>query len=929
MGFLEHIAGSVSKESLPYLYKRCFIFPTQRSCYQFHQLLRKRFSDESFIYPEIITIQNFIRRFADDAVSDEFTLLSVLYPLHETLTNTQQSFDKFIPWGQQILKDFDEIDKYLVKAAQLFSAVTAQKQLEEDFDLSEETKQYLDDFLNTIDEKKAGLYQQEFLKTWKVLGDLYPQFQKALREKRISYEGMAYREIIEKLQSQQLQFPYEQIHFCGFNAFSNSEEKLVQILSEQYHLETWWDAEDSFMQNTYHEAGNFLRRYKILFTGEKHHWISEGSSPEEKMITITGIASDIGQAVYAAHKTAGSSQENSCIVLCDEHLLIPLLGYLPSNDINITMGFPVIHSAAFMAVSHLLNLLRNAKTSENSRVFYYKDIMTLADDPYLSALFTDIRSLKEEVAYSVPYISLTTLLKFGKETELINILKCDTQSVVLLDHIIRVLQTLSSPDNYFTLPKEYILKELYSIRQQIEESSMEISVSGLCRIIPLYFSSARIPFDSNRESPIQIMGFLETRLQDFETVTILSLNDDILPGTNRTNTFIPYNIRRSFGLPTFEQFDGINSYHFYRLLKRAKNIELIYNNALSDNASERSRFIRQIEYEWNGETHPIVVQQLNAETQLVHTIPNHLSIPKTERIKTALRSMEFSPSSLKLYLNCPVQFYLKYIAGIREPDELQADPDAAQFGNVLHHAMELLYQPLIGKKITSELIGKMLKEKTFSAFLDEGAEKAGIPKSLFHGKNKLQWRILERIGTKILESDASETDFELQGTETELLFDKIKLNDGSWATLKGKIDRIDKLHNGSIRIIDYKTGKVELAKFPKDNSEKEMNNFFSKIFHETATDHSITLQGLIYALLYNKTNPGNDVIIGFYKATDLSSGIHYLNEGISIPEWLLEEFEKRLGLLLSEIIYEKDSFEMSEDKNAYAYSPYGDLLGLT
>ncbi len=924
MGFLAHIANSISEESLPYLYKRCFIFPTQRAGYNFQQLLKKRFSDRSFIYPEIITIQNFIRRYADDAVVDEFTLLTEIYPLHEALTNTQQSFDKFIPWGQQILKDFDEIDKYLVDAEKLFSAVFSQKQLEEDFDLGDETKQYLRDFLNTIDEAKAGEFQQEFLKTWKVLGDLYPLFQQALREKRICYEGMAYREMIEKLQSNNLSLPFEQIHFCGFNAFSNSEEKLVQLLSEQHHTETWWDADVDFMENVHHEAGNFLRRYKTLFSGEKHHWITDAVPMAEKNISITGIASHIGQVEYVAGKTIPENTGQTCIVLCDEGLLLPLLNYLPTQDINITMGFPVVHSGAYMILNRMLQLYRNSKASPNSTVFYYKDIMGVVDDPYLSGLFRDIPGLKQQIGFSVPYVSLSILEKYFKESWLPDIFQSGLTAAEVLQKIMHVLLHMTSTDNYFILPKNEVITTLHALQQRILESDLDISIAGLCRIVPAQFTAKRIPFDSNRESSIQIMGFLETRLQDFENVSILSLNDDILPGTNRTNTFIPYNIRRSFGMPTFEQFDGINAYHFYRLLKRAKNIDLIYNNALSDNASEKSRFIRQIEYEWNNRVH---TQQLHANALLTHRIPDTINIPKTGEMKTYLRTVAFSPSSLKLYLNCPVQFYLKYIAKIEEPDELQADPDAATFGNVLHNAMELFYRPFVDQKITGDIISKALQEKSFLTYLDEGSEKAGISKNLFHGKNKLQWRILERIGTSILTLDSHDPEFKLIGTETELIYEKIQLNDGSFATIKGKIDRIDKTASGITRIIDYKTGKVELARFPKDDSEKELGDFFKKIFHQTTTDHSVSFQGMMYALLYKKINPTEEVSIGFYKATDLGSGIHYLNGGNPIPASLLAIFEKKLGELLSEIIYEKDSFDMSDKEDAYAYSPYAELLG--
>lgn len=922
MGILAHVAGAVSKESLPYLCKRCYIFPTRRAGYQFRQSLQTRFPDTAFIFPEILTIQELFRHYADDAVADEFTLLTILYPLHESLTRSGQPFDKFLPWGQQILKDFDEIDKYLVTADNLFNAVFAQKELEAEFDLGEAGSQYLRDFLRTIDSERSGMYQDAFLKTWRILGDLYPLFQNALRGQQICYEGMAYRELVDKLRSNALQLPYDQIHFCGFNAFSTSEEALVQQLAADYHIETWWDADDHFLEDAHHEAGNFLRRYKTMFSGDRHHWITEGVAPEAKAVQVTGIPSNIGQAAYAAQQLESNGGRSTCIVLCDEQLLLPLLRLLPHYAVNITMGFPVAHSAPFMIVRQMLNLYRNAKTG-GSPAYYYRDMLAVCEDPYLSSLFRDLAGFKEKLAMSVPFLPEPILKAHLKDPEQAGLFHAGGHAPQLIGQLIRLLEPIQSADLYFNLPKTHILKALYALRQQVESSGVEISASGLHRILLAHFSAARIPFGSDLESPVQIMGFLETRLQDFDQVVILSLNDDILPGTNRTNTFIPYNIRRSFGMPTFEQFDGVNAYHFYRLLKRAKAVDLVYNNAMSDNASEKSRFIRQIEFEWPA----ITTQQLHPDIRQDRQAPASISIRKTNDMREALQKQAFSPSALKTYLNCPVQFYLRYIAGIYEPDELQADPDAAQFGNVLHHAMELFYKPMTGLPIGINGIGTALQQKPFSEYLDEGAEAAGIPRSLFHGKNKLQWRVLERIGLVILENDGKEEPFELLRAEEELRMEGFRLDNGTTITIKGKVDRIDKLADGRIRIIDYKTGKVNLATFPRNDSDKETNKFLEKLFNETSTDYSVSLQGMIYALLYRHADPEAAILVGFHKAGDLSSGIQYLNDGEPVPGWVLQVFEERLRKLLNEIVYEKDSFDSSPDESAYQYSAYGSLLG--
>lgn len=934
--FLEQIANTITKENLPYLYTRCYIFPTKRAAIYFTDFLKKKFPSENFILPETITIQDFITNYSSFIIKDDWHLLLELYQIQNELTHIHQPVEKFLPWGKLILKDFDECDKYLVNATQLFSVLKAHKEVDEAFSISEETRKYIEQFiLTTSSKEKENIFKENFIKTWALLGEMYTLFKSKLHKNNFAYEGMAYREVYESLKDESLKLPYSKISFCGFNALSVCEEEIFKTIEQQYDTEFFWDADEHFLNNKLHEAGNFLRQYQQKFAGKNSHWIIGNELKKNKQFQIVGISSNVGQTQYVAKEVMShcmqqnKKNETTAIVLCDEHLLNPLLYNIDVSNTNITMGYSIAHGELYLFVNALLNFYCNARISENKTEYYHKDIAVLIQYSFFKNKIKEIDKLENILPFFIPYFPEEILAEFFPK----DFLHHQHTSRDILNTVLNIILNTKNDDAYFLPIKDVIIEQLKLLLFSLQEKNIDINRNALPFIVKQFLSGIKIPFakaDNDKEINIQIMGFLETRLLDFDNLYILSLNDDNLPGTNKTNSFIPYNLRKGFGLPTFEQFDGINAYHFYRLLKRAKNIHLIYNNQVGDNMSEKSRFIRQIQHDLatkdNTMNECIAIIDNNKTNQIIPS--NLIRVKKTTNITELLRQRAFSPSALKVYIKCPLQFYLKYVEKIDEPEELEDEIDAAIFGQILHKVLELVYQPYINIHLTQEKIKSFSTAEFLVEKIKNACEILELPKEITHGSNKLQLKIIERIAQKIIENDAINEHLLILKTEEKFIWNQLKLDDGSFATIQGTFDRIDKVNENAIRIIDYKTGAIELPKFPDDN-EENIQAFLDVLFVFDKKDFSAAFQGILYALMYYKLHDCHEIYIGFHHAKSMKDGIAYLNEQQQISINLLLHFENRLSTLVSDIIYKEEYFIQSTNDNAYQYSVYAELLGIT
>lgn len=906
MNFIQQIVEhTLRKYSIQELKDNLYIFPSKRAVAIFNQILKDKTEGQTYILPETKTIQEFFIEYSRISIVDEFYLLQKLFIIHESITQSGQTFHQFISWGKLILKDFDEIDKYNIDTEYFFDVLQAHKDIDEHYELKNLTNEYLQIFYKHLENDKKGILYDDFVKTWQHLGATYKQLQATLITENIGYEGMAYKKLVRDIELDKTSIPYNNIIFCGFNAFTYCEEKLLDILLNKKNIETWWDVDELFMNNDWHEAGNFLRNYKQKYTGENHHWCFDRN--EQQTINIVSLSSNVGQVHYA--KSLINPKENNAIVLCDESLLEHCQPIFDKDIVNITMGSKVKNSNVCNIIQNYLSCIQNI----NENFIYIKDFATLISYHELEHIVSKESNIKSIEHYSFP-IEINSLSSYIDDESFLNLFKnLDTRQIIFnCISLIKILALQTENEKIIARELTRVLEHFHKIvNYDIIQSIKDIKL-----IIQNYILNSAIPFETKRDNNIQIMGFLETRLQDFESLYILSLNDKNLPGTNKSNSFIPYHLRKSFQLPTFDQFDGVNAYHFYRLLKRAKNIYLIYNNsANADSDNEKSRFIRQIEYEFDSKQiaiHSSTMNMLSAD--VVHT-NNTLHIPKSSEIIEQLEKIKYTASSINTYLTCPIQFYLKYILKVYIPDELNTSKESADFGTILHKILEKFY--------TQNKGARELNEYEKNDYIQQAIADLGYPKSYFKGNNAFSKKIIEKLFTDVLDIDQKEP-FEILGLEQELkatLYIKNKE-----ITIYGKIDRIDK-QNNNIRILDYKTGNIKLCNFPIEGDGKSIDDFFNKILNKTATPYKETFQGLLYAWLYYRNYPNANILVGYFTVKKLQNGIQYLNNAKTIDKWILNLFEEKLVHIIEEIIDIHQDFILSENKNSYQYAlAYKELL---
>ncbi len=930
--FLEQIAEAVTKENLPYLYKHCYIFPTKRAALHFTNFLKNKFPNEDFMYPETITIQEFIALYSSYIIKDDWFLLLEIFRIQQELTHTLQPLDKFIPWGKLILKDFDECDKYLVDTKLLFSVLKAQKEIDDTIQISEELKTQIERFILTSTSTKDNTYKTEFIKTWSLLGDTYTLLQKRLQQHHFAYEGMAYREVLAKLKEKTLQLPYDVISFCGFNALSVCEEEIFKTIEQQYTTFFWWDVDAHFMQNKLHEAGNFLREYQQKFSGSNSFWIDENLLALDKNIQIIGVSSEIGQAQWVAQQLDSKATATTAVVLCNEHLLTPLLYAVNTANVNITMGYNTAQSELFLCMMGVLNLMCNARISKSGILFYHKDIQTVSAHSYFKKRITNKKELDKLIPLFVPYMPIDVLKDYFPES----LLQTAETANEIIKNCIAIITELHIKDAYFLATKDSLLELLKQFSELLETLEREtynaetiVNKEALPFLVKQFIGGAKIPFDTNTDNTIQVMGFLETRILDFDNLYVLSLNDDKLPGTNKINSFIPYNLRKVFKLPTYEQFDGINAYHFYRLLKRAKNISLLYNNQSGDDAGEKSRFIRQLQHDLCTKKNTIV-EKIAAFDFAISTDNSSewtpIKVQKTETMNADLRQRKFSPSALKVYIKCPLQFYLKYVEGISEPEEISEEIDNAVFGQITHKILELIYLPYKNKPLSAAEILSFTSIDFLQTQVKLACQELDLPKEITQGSNQLYLKVIERIVQKILTNDSKEAPLQILYLEENFIWDKLKLEDGSFATIQGTFDRVDKIDNDTIRIIDYKTGNIELPTFPDLSSNDDITKFLDKLFVFDKKDYGAAFQGILYALMYYKLFDCKKIYVAYHHTKKMKNGLTYLHEQQIIPIELLLLFEKRLAELVSNIIYKEPYFIQTENDKAYDYSAFAWLF---
>lgn len=905
----------------------CVVFPTRRAGLFFKKEFASRINKPVFS-PSVTGIQDFIVSLTSYQIPDKLTLIFELFQVYKKYF-PDEGFDRFYQWGQMLLKDYDEIDRYLVNAPKLFSNIQDLHDIDHAFS-HEDTYDHISEFWSNFSGKELSRVKKEFIRTWEQLGKIYTDYQQHLESKNLIYEGLAYRRLSEQNIAELLENSFikkfRKIIFAGFYAFSIAEEELVFKLVQSEKAEILTDADIYYADDKKQEAGNFLRKGKLL--KNDFSWKGDYFNTGRKKLDIIGVPLQIGQTKVLGgelKKLFTSSEikpEETCIVVPDENLLFPVLYSLPEevSTFNVTMGYPLHYTPLFPLFESLIRLQKNKKFKEGNPIrFYHRDVLKILTHPYIYQLAPyKIDSLiRKYEMYKWIYFVFDDSSDdfFRKLFQPINTL------AEAFDYFNETLNTLlgafNADDEKYKLEKEYIFyfySQLNRLKEIVKQYEVDLSLQNLWNLLKEIIYSSKIPFTGEPLSGLQIMGFLETRVLDFKNLFVLSVNEDILPAGIKSHSFIPYSLRKGYGLPTFEEHDAVYSYHFYRLLQRAENVQLYYNTEVKNfNSGEKSRYILQIEHEMKKKAPNVEITERIITTDIVQRELPELSVPYSENVNDLIHpyingTKSLSASALNMYITCNLKFYFRYLAGIKEREEVSDDIEANTFGSLFHKSMENLYGSTeefnvsLNTTFSDEQIAGCV-EKAFIEVLPGMKE--------IEGKNLLLKKVITELVSRTVKKDVQLGPFSVKGLEKELNYE-ISDGYGNKFALKGVIDRIDELEDG-VRIVDYKTGEVKL-------SGAALEDIISD------TRHKVEIQAYLYAWLYAKNNPGAEkVAVGIYPLKKINQGMQLLKRGDYISKEELNQFEAVLRKLLNKIFNEKAGFSPTSERKNCEYCGYKNI----
>lgn len=864
-----------------------FVFPNRRTGLFFQKYLAE-VAGRPLFSPAILTINDLFARLAKRQTADRISLLFLLYAHYVRLSGTDESFDDFLYWGELLLNDFDDIDKYMVDARQLFRNLSDLKEIEQGLDyLSEEQIAAIRTFWSSFNRRGNAPNHQHFLALWQILFALYTDFRAALAAVGKAYEGQLFREVAE--QDGAYELPYEQIVFVGLNALSVAEERFLDRLQQQGVADFYWDTYSDKVCDPDNRASFFIMRNAERYPSR---FPMPTESHPEAQIEVIGVPSGIGQAKqlhtllqtwFPTNEVSADEALRTAVVLPEESLLVPVLHAIPSTiaHINVTMGYPLAGTPIASLVEAVMALQQQVRWVDSQPLFYYAQVLPLLNHRYLFSTDSEVVStlIKEitetnRVYLEPDFLARTPFLK--------QLFQPVVQVADFADYLIRFLEALNErltarpddPDEASAergqlakeIEQEFIFHYFATVnrmREEMREHEVAMRLDTFFRLLKRMADRVTIPFQGEPLSGLQIMGVLETRALDFDRLVILSMNEGVFPQHKPANTFIPYHLRQGFGLPTYEHQDSIWAYHFYRLMERAKQVCLVYDTRSTGLCSgEVSRFVHQLRYHY-----ALPLQDKLVVYQVASQPPSQWVIPKDAAVMRQLSAFRrgggkaISASAINRFLHCPLSFYWTYLEGIREEDAVTETVESDIFGSILHKVMECLYHPFEGKRVTDDLLRHLKKEGTLlhaavtQAFASE-LFKTDTVKEL-RGQNFLNGEIIRKYAERILEQDRHLTPFTYLESEKRIE-GCLTLTDGSQVNLKGFIDRVDEV-KGAVRIIDYKTGNpkpqftsVEQLFDPeaKSRPKEVMQVFFYCWMYERWADRPETtpLQPGIYAV---------------------------------------------------------------------------------
>lgn len=878
-----------------------FVLPSKRAGVFLQQEIGKSIN-QTVLAPEIYSVEDFIGHISGLVTANTTTQLFELYKAYLAIGDYEkESFDSFLKWGQILLQDFNEIDRYLVDANTLYQNVAAIQEVNH-WSLHAEKSEMIENYLHF----------------WRHLKDIYKEFNANLLQQGLGHQGLIYKTSVEKLPDYLNDVTKKHI-FLGFNALNKAESNLIQSILQKTTATIYWDIDGSFLKDEIHDAGYFIRAYQNTWSALKNKPLKGISNYylTKKEINVIGVPKNISQVNYVGHllqtihRDSPEQLKNAAIVLGNEELLNPLLNFIPEDitATNITMGQKLELTTLASFFLHLLEF-HEQKTEKG---WFYKHLLNLLTHSYTVMLFNEMGLSTRQLITTIKtnnwsYISMSKISSLLGEHKTIALLFKDVKDNpnLVIDHFLELVQELRQIDSVskdaFILEQLYKFYTLFNQLKDLCHSFTYInSLKSLKQLYKQLLSTETLDFQGNPVEGIQIMGMLESRLLDFETVILTSVNEGILPSGKSNNSFIPFDLKTKNDLPTYKEKDAVYTYHFYRLLQRAKNVYILYNtepDALE--GGEKSRLITQLltdEYRTD-------VKEFIATPQIQSYPITQDVIPKTESLVALIKKKAakgFSPSSLSNYIRNPIDFYKQNLLNINDILEVEETLAPNTFGTIVHDSLEALYTPLIDTYLTKE--GLIAVKKDIQKTVLHNFQKTFKEGNIQSGKNYITFHvILKYIQTFIdieIEQLAHHT-IKIIGLEQDLRV-PLEIEELDFPiTLRGKLDRIDEF-DGVTRIIDYKTGRVDRRNVELMDWEVLTQDYqYSKAF-----------QLLCYGLMYFKTNPNANLTVqaGIISLKNFTDGTLLFAQkesargpkNHSINTKVIQDFEQILSQLIKEI----------------------------
>lgn len=872
------------------LYRRCngklenvaVVFPNKRAALFFNQYLLENSGNVPIWSPRYMTISDLFRQHSNLAVADKLLLVCKLYKeyiapvLQAGNEKAVESLDEFYYWGDMLVNDFDDIDKNLADAGQLFANIKDLRELGTAKDtLSQEQKEAINRFFINFNPEEKSDIKNNFLNVWERLHGIYTGFKEALRREKIAYEGMLYRDVVENLEN--ISFDYEKYVFVGFNVLNGVETKLFSTLEKSGKALFYWDYDKHYVNDRFNEAGHFMRRNLERFPNALHQSHFSNLAGKKSVSVVSASGNSI-QARYLSQWLGGNLTEKeieTAVVLCDETMLEPVLHTIPEEAngnkvqyMNVTMGYPIANTPIFTLVKLLIELQVRG-WNEKQGGYTLANVCSLLKHPYIIQCSAASLQLCDELLESKKFYP--TPEELSRDQFLASLFTRIDDNKEWMENISSIIYDVSKSrtgvgDGVHELFDKLFIEAIYKAYTQaqrmvklLDSGELDMKQATIGRLFVKMLSKVSLPFHGEPVMGLQVMGLLETRNLDFRNVIMLSVNEGNIPRNSSDSSYIPYNLRRAFGLTLSEQRDAIYAYNFYRLLQRAEKVTLVYNNSSSGKIKgECSRYILQL---LGSNLYDIERLDLSAEqcgdrieTYNVKRSPEMVDILRRRfDTKVSERASRLTPTAVNRYIGCKLSFFYYYVLGLKPLDEVDTEMNAADFGLIFHKSAELFYEEITeknGSVVTGEVLEYYIKAPALLyRFVNKAFEEIFFKggKAVYNGEQYINRGIIHRFLLRLIKMDRKFVPFRYICSEKVFSIPYSVMSDGREISLEigGTIDRID-VKGDTINIVDYKTG----------NKAEEKNVTLDVIFNGGVKSAANRLQSLLYSVALEKRLSG-------------------------------------------------------------------------